>query len=341
MSALKAHEVERFLSAKSLPLALYVIYGPDAGLVTERARQIVSHFVSDEGGAMNLSDIQMSELDADPSFLAREVGTPSLFGGNPLIRIRNASPKLVPQLEQFLADWPETAIVVEAGNLNPRDKLRAMAEKAAHAYALPCYADNDADLARLISETFNKESIRISPEASALLRSSLGNDREITRRELEKLVLYAQESRELSLDDIVALSGDNASIAVDQVLDAAAVGHLDNLDRAIGRALTQGIDAGRILRAALSHFTFLRQILAEAEEKNQRPADLIDPRRHRFHFSRTNTLKTQLRLWDPAALADAIERLQQASLKQRTARNTGDAIAGRVLVSLATRVSKR
>ncbi|MCB1516236.1 MAG: DNA polymerase III subunit delta [Hyphomicrobiaceae bacterium] len=341
MSALKAHEVDRFLAGKSLPVALYLVYGPDAGLVSERARNISNHFVSEAGGSMNLATFEMSELDGDPGLLAREARTPSLFGGNPLIRVRNVSGKIVPLLEELLADWPDAGLILESGNLTPKDKLRALAEKSDKAYALPCYADSEADLARLISETFDGEAIRIDAEAAAMLRTSLGNDREVTRRELEKLVLYAQDSKELTIGDILALSGDNATIAIDQVLDAAAIGHLEKLDRALGRALTQGIDAARILRAALNHFLFLRQVLAEANDKGQRPADLLDPRRHRFHFSRTNALKTQVRLWDLKSLSEAIQRLQDASRKQRTARETGDAIAGRVLVALASRVSKR
>ena len=49
------------------------------------------------------------------------------------------------------------------------------------------------------------------------LRDILGNDREITRRELEKLELFAAESKRLTEGDVLTLCADNATLAIDDI----------------------------------------------------------------------------------------------------------------------------
>ena len=53
------------------------------------------------------------------------------------------------------------------------------------------YQDDSRSLGDLARDIFAKDNIRIDTEAMALLLSRLGNDRAVSRREIEKLVLFA------------------------------------------------------------------------------------------------------------------------------------------------------
>lgn len=340
MTALKAYEVDRFFKAKTLPRSCFLIYGNDSGLVRERARNIVKHFTAATSGGMELISLHASELDAEPDRLGRETRTQSLFGGSPIVRLRGTGNKHASTIAELLIDWPDCVLVLESDNLTPRDKLRATVEKSKNGVAIPCYADSAKDLVPLISETFSKAGVAITPAAANLLREQLGNDREVTRRELEKLVLFAHESKRIDEEDILALSGDNSTIAVDQIIDAVGTGHLPQLEIALSKARLASIDSGRILRATMNHFIMLQQLSAKAAQSGQRASDLVDPRRLRFHFSREVSIKTQARLWSAENLIRAISQIQLASLKDRQSKELGQAITERVLIALASRVSK-
>ena len=80
MSALKAHEVERFLLRPDVSEGVFLVYGPDAGLVRESAQRLVRQFGGADAGGMNLVTLEGNELDADPGRLAVEAKTASLFG---------------------------------------------------------------------------------------------------------------------------------------------------------------------------------------------------------------------------------------------------------------------
>jgi len=331
VTALKAHEVGRFLARPDLETGVILVYGPDTGLVRESAQRLLGHYSKNDPESLVVLD--GSELDAEPSRLAVEAKMQSLFGGRRVLRVRGASKSLTTTLADLLSSPMDTVVVLEAGNLTPKDALRALVETSKSGRALPCYADTDETLMALIRDTFNKAGIAADPDVVPLLRESLGNDREITRRELDKLLLFAAQSKRLTAKDVLTLCADNAALALDDVLDASAGGEAERLDAAISRALTGGLDAQRLLIAATGHFAQLRRWRMEVDG-GRALKDVLDGTRPRPHFSRRSALERQVRIWSEDALTVANERLQLAMLDSRRKSALTETITRRVLLFL-------
>lgn len=339
MVALKAHEVGRFVDRPDLEAGIILAYGPDAGLVRETGQRLARRFAGSDSDSMNLVVLDGAELDADPSRLAVEAKTTSLFGDRRVIRVRGAGKSLVMPLTE-LRDDPGSVIILEAGNLTPKDPLRALVEAARLGRALPCYPDTDESLTRLIADTFNKAGIRADQDTVAALRDTLGNDREITRRELEKLLLYAADSKVLTREDIELLCADNAALVLDQIIDATASGHASALDTALERALAQSVNTQQILTSALNHFATLRRWRSE-HDGGKPVGAVLDNARPRPHFSRRSSLERQLRLWTDDALAAALERLQLAVADSRKRYGLQDVVSRRALLAICTMAAER
>lgn len=339
MGALKAHEVSRFVDRPDLEAGIILAYGPDAGLVRETGQRLARRFAGNDADSMNLVVLDGAELDADPSRLAVEAKTTSLFGDRRVIRVRSAGKSLVMPLTE-LRDDPGSIIILEAGNLTPKDPLRALVEAAKLGRALPCYPDNDKSLGRLISETFSKAGIRADQDTVAALRDTLGNDREITRRELEKLVLFAADSKLLTRNDILTLCADNAALVLDEVVDATGTGHAANLDTALERAIAQSVNAQQILASALGHFTTLRRWRVEVDT-GKSPGAVLDSARPKPHFSRRSSLERQLRLWSDDALSAALDRLQLAVADSRKRYALQETVSRRALLAICTMAAER
>jgi len=340
MTALKAYEVERFLSRPLSGGGVFLIYGPDAGLVRERAKILVDRFSGTDPDHMGLINLQMSELDAEPDRLAVAANTPSLFGGQTIVRIRNAGKSLAPLLQQLLDHPHQAALIIEAGNLLPRDKLRSIAEAAKNAYTLPCFPDNERDLSALIRTTFEQAGITLEAGSVPVLSGLLGNDREITRREMEKLVLFANENKYLTIEDIITLCGDNSKIALDKIVDAAGCGHAANLETALHRAFNSGTDAQQVLGSALRHFSWLRKLRTKIDAGSA-PSEVLKTTFPRPHFSRTSALEQQLRLWNDDALANANARIQEAIFRSRQDAQLRQSIAQRTLLAICLAAARR
>src|SRR3982750_4897915 len=102
MTALKAHEVARYLARPDLSEGIFLAYGPDTGLVRETAQRLLKHFAA--GDDANVITIDAAEIDAEPGLLAVEAKTISLFGGKRVIRVRNAGKNVVMSLTDLRDD---------------------------------------------------------------------------------------------------------------------------------------------------------------------------------------------------------------------------------------------
>jgi DNA polymerase III subunit delta len=340
MTALRAHEVARYLDRPDLAAGVFLVYGPDSGLVRETAQRLIRHYAGPDPDPMAQTSLDSAELDADPGRLAVEARTSSLFGGLRTIRIRAAGKSLTTSLSLLLEDMPDAVVVLEAGNLQRNDALRTLAETNKRARALPCYADDDRALSALIRTTLTEAGISSAPDVVPTLVGLLGSDREITRRELEKLVLYAGPQGNLTADDVIVLCGDNSGRALDAIVDAVAGGNAAACDTGFGAAVTSGADPQRILGMALGHFALLRRMRAETDAG--RPIkSVMEALRPRPHFSRTAAIERQVRLWTDPALAAATNRLQGAILDSRRNARLAAPISQRALLALAVAAAQR
>src|SRR5579872_4153431 len=88
MVALKTAEVDAFVARGDPSRAIILVFGPDAGLVSERAGALVRSAVDNLDDPFSLVRLEGDELAADPAKLVDEAATIPLFGGRRAIWIR-------------------------------------------------------------------------------------------------------------------------------------------------------------------------------------------------------------------------------------------------------------
>lgn len=330
MTALKAHEVKRFLDRPDIKDGVFLSYGPDAGLVHETAMRIVEMM----GGDAQIISVDAAEAVKEPDRIIAELTTLSMFGGKRIVRIRGTAKGVSDIVKTVAPVLVDAALIIEADNLLPRDPLRIAVEGLKNGRALPCYADSADTIASLIKETFVTHDIQVTTDAEATLLEILGNDREVTRRELEKLCLYAGTPGRLTRDDIFLLCADNGMMAIDSILDAAGNGDVNLLEKSLARAQANAVDPQRILIMTANHFAQLRRWRVEVDN-GRSPGDVLDSTRPKPHFSRKNSLINQLRIWNDEKLAAAGERLLQATSESRRYANLAETVIARALLAVA------
>ena len=186
-----AARVERFLRRPDRAVVCTLVYGPDQGLVRERAETLVRHVAGDLDDPFRVVELTAAAVANDPACLADEAATLSFSGGLRVVRVRAANDGLTKVFEDFLAVARDDAqVVVEAGHLGNRSSLRRVFERAGNAAALACYQDDEHVLHGIIAESLAGHGLTASPDALAYLTENLGADRQVSRNELEKLALY-------------------------------------------------------------------------------------------------------------------------------------------------------
>ena len=341
MTAVKAHEADGLIRRGPDPrLPVILVYGPDTGLVTERAKHLAESFVTDPGDPFALAKIDGDVLAGDPGRLVDEAGTVGLFGDKRAIWVRSGSRNYAPAVEAVLkAEISGTRIVVEAGDLAKSAPLRTLCERSPKALAIPCYPDDERALGDLIDRTLQEHGLRIAREAREMLSQSLGGDRRASLAEIEKLALYARDKGGVDLDDVEAVVSDVAPSVLTTLIDAAFAGRAGEAERDYRRFRHEGLDPSMMLGSALRHAL---QLLASRLEGPDKSPSLLVSNWRGLHFRRKSSVEAQLARWSPGALRQAVQILQEAVLACRRAEpNLAHAHASAALLRIAAAAARR
>ena len=324
-----------FLSAPDRDVRAALIYGPDAGLVKERAARLAAAICPDLNDPFRVSEIDAGGIVEDPARLNDEAASLSLIGGRRLVRIRGGDDAIGTILDRFFKAPPpgEAFILVEAGDLAPRSSLRRAFEAAKTAAAIACYLDGAKEILELAREVLGARQIRLLPEAAQYLAARLGGDRQVSRRELEKLALYVGDGGSAGAEAVMATIGDSAELSLDDAVFAAAEGDAVQLERALNRALAEGAQPVAILRAELRHFQRLHLVASRlAGGSSEEEALKLRPP---VFFKLVDRFKRHLRLWPPARSAAALRALNEAEAQTKTTGLPAETICRAALLRIA------
>jgi len=333
-------KAESFIKNPDPAIRAVLVYGPDQGLVHERAVLLAKLIVPDLNDPFCSVEISSGDLKSDPVRLIDEVAAISFTGGGRVIRVPDGSDGIAKLFVEFFADPQGDAfIVVEAGILGPRSKLRRTFETSKLGAALACYEDNYRQITEVIREMLSQSQLTATREAIAYLEEHLGSDRMVTRKELEKLALFKGEPGEVSLEDAMACVGDNGATSLDSVIYAAAGGDLPGLETALARVLSDSLHPVAILRAIGRHLQRLH-LASGAMDKGQSPDQAMKSLRPPIIFKFTNGFRGQLQRWSKVKLAHALELVTEAELDCKSTGLPAEAICGRALLRIAQAARK-
>ncbi|MBH0237792.1 DNA polymerase III subunit delta [Methylobrevis albus] len=336
MVAAKANEADRIVDRPPESVSFYLVYGPDAGLVAERAARLARARIKlDDPFA--LIRLDGAAIGSDPNRLADEAYAIPMFGGARAIWIRDAGGRanIAPTLTRLMRDPPpETTIVIEAGDLKKSSPIRTLFEKEKLAYAIPCFADDGAAVARLIDDEVRAAGLAISGEARQALGALLGGDRLASRGEVTKLCLYAHGRGRIELADVEAVVGDAAAVTMDEIVDAAATGDIPALSAALARAEGDGIRADVLCGAVLRHFQMLDLARADVDA-GKRPADAVAGLRPPVFYKRQDKVMKAVSIWTAPRIIRAMEILARAVRDARLDAALGATIAADALFTIA------
>jgi DNA polymerase-3 subunit delta len=339
--ALRGKDIDAFLARPDSGRPIILLYGPDAGLVRERADALMASAVDDPNDPFSLVRLDGDDLSAEPSRLVDEAMTVPLFGGRRAIRVRAGSRNFASGVDT-LADSAikDCRIVIEAGDLRAESPLRKACERAKTAVAIGCYPDGERDLAKLIDEELRVSNLRIAPDARAVLMGLLGGDRQASRNELRKLTLYAHAASEVTLDDVMAVVADASELKLDPIVDAAFAGNAATVETEFAKAMVAGTYPGVIISAAQRQAAWLHKSALAIAEGTPASA-VLEGGYPRLHFSRKGAAETALRNFSPARLVGIIDQLGTAALDMRKQNTLAAAIAQRTLLAIAANAKRR
>ena len=347
--------INQFLRQPDPKVAAVLLFGPDQGLVRERAEELVLNVVDDPADPFRVSVFTGADIKADPPCLVDEAAQLSMTGGRRVIWVHEATDGLSRIFESFFDNaGHDNLVIVEAGTLSPQSSLRNLFEKSNHGVSIGCYEDDAMGLEAVVRETLGRHGLSPTAEARDYLVENLGSDRRVTRSELEKLALYALSgtantdgtggargvgggngrTNPVDLEDVMACIGDSAAMSLDSIAYATASGNSRALDRAFERALMEGTSPIGILRAVDRHLQRIQMALGLVDggvTSDKAMAGL----RPQVIFKFKSEFQTQMKHWQKNRLAAALELITEAEIDCKTTGFPAQAGCHRALIRIA------
>ncbi len=311
-------DVDGFLAAPDRTCRAALLYGPDSGLARERSRRIKDKVLAENTDPFAFVEFSESAILDDPARLSDEINAIGLLGGKRCILIRDVSDKITSLIKELAPSLhAEVFLLLLADELGAKSALRKWFEEAASAAAVACYRDEIRDLQTVVNKAFSAANVHAPRDVVEYLCSQLGNDREVTRSELEKIITYAGEEKALSLADVEALVDYNRDTNLDDIVNAAADKNVGALDKTLSVHLREGTSPVAYLRALQRYFNRLYFIKSKMEAGYD-VETVVGSLRPPVFYKQKPLLIRHARNWSLPQIVKALKLLVAAEITSKT-----------------------
>lgn len=305
---------ERFVGKPDAGVSGALVYGANYGL----GQEYITRLCTAIGG--EVTELRAADLLDDPARVHDLAYSASLFGGQNLVWLRDTTDKATDALSELLgaADDSRNFVIIEAGELGPKSRLRGLFEEAEHLAALPCYIEKGADLARTLTDMLKAEGIALTSEAREYLVERAPADRLALRGEVERLVLYVGPGKEggakVDLAEAQKCLGDAADADAFDLPWLVFDGRVEETDKALTRLFGETTSGIMIVRMLLGHALKLHAAASRmaAGDSQSTAMGTIRPPIFKNMMGRFGS---QLGRWPLPRLTQAIARLHETELK--------------------------
>jgi DNA polymerase-3 subunit delta len=334
---LTARDANRYFAQPKPDSTGLLIFGADAMRVALKRQEVIAALIGPQGEEeMRLARIPASDLRKDPAMLGDAIKAQGFFPGPRVAFVEDATDGLTDVIAGALSDWApgDAQVIVTAGQLNAKSKLRQLFEKHPNAFAAGIY-DNpptrdeiEAELARAGLRNFDGHAMT---DLAALAQDLDPGD---FRQTLEKLALYKLgDDSPVTSDDIAACAPASTEADIDDMLNIVAEGRAHEIGPVMARLDAQGMQPVGLCIGATRHF---RTLYAAASDPGGAAQGIARMRPPIFGPRRDRMLR-QAQQWGAPRLETALTILTDTDLSLRSAGQTAPqmAVVERALIRLA------
>lgn len=313
-----------------------LIFGIDAEKINTRRQEVTLALVGDAAmDEMRLTRISAGDVRKDPTLVLDALKAQGFFPGPRAVVVENASDGLAPILASAVAEWVQgdAYLIVTAGTLNARSKLRKLFETPQNFYTIGIYDDptRPEELDKILTDVGLAS---LSPEARKYLMAlaqelGLGDLKQV----LSKLSLYKlKDNSPVEVADVEACAPTTLDANIDDVLHIVAEARSNEVAPTLQRLAGQGVSATALCIGATRHFRMLHAASCDP----QGPDVGFSRARPPVFGPRKDRLVRQARGWGNTRLEKALQELMDTDLMLRSSRPVpAMAVVERAFIRLA------
>ena len=268
----------------------YLLYGKNTGLIEDTINNILKPMFS-----KNVFYYEELEILSNTSHFKEEIYNTSFFENDKLIIISRASDKLLNIIEELTEKKiKDLKIIIKAGILEKKSKLRAFFEKSKETIIVPFYEDDYQTLVIYAQNFFKQKKINITSEnINFIVRKSMGN-RISLKSELEKVSIYGQGKSKISSEEILKLTNSPENHNLSELTDSFLAKNRNKTVNILNENVPSFEDNILILKSFLYKLKRLKKI-KEKLEVNSNQDQVLSSFKPPIFWKDKNIIKQQLK----------------------------------------------
>ena len=303
---IKSYELETF---KIQNIDYFLFYGPNTGLIEEIINKVFKPIFT-----KNIINYDEGELLDNIHSFKEMVFNKSFFDDKKFIIINRASNKILNIIQELIdSKITDLKIIIKAGTLEKKSKLRDYFEKHKSTVITAFYEDNYRSLQSMVQKIFKEKKINISNEIiNLIIERSKGNRINITN-EIQKILSYTKSNNKINLEDVLKLTNLVENYSISELVDQNLV---KNIKRTINILNENNLNSDEnilIIRTFLNKLKRLKKIKIDLN-KNKNIDQVLSSSRPLIFWKDKDIIKQQLNKYSLSDIKLLIHKVNNLEL---------------------------
>jgi len=278
----------------------FLVYGENEGLKKEIIQTLKKKFSG------NVENYDEEQIISNSELFYENLFNKSLFEKEKIIIVNRCSEKICNIIEKIIdKKISDTKIILDLNILEKKSKLRNLFEKDKELIIVPTYKDNSIALAEIAKKFFYNYKISISQETINLLISRCNGDRGHLKSELDKILIYMNDKKNINLEEIYKLTNLAENFSINELVDTSLSKNSKKTSEILNESNYKSEDGILILRTFLQKAKRLLN-LYEGQNGNVSFDSLINDYKPPIFWKDKPIIKRQLESWSKSKIKDLI-----------------------------------
>ena len=287
----------------------FLLYGTNEGHKKEVIDERFKKFYTD-----NVYIYDESEILKDENIFFTSILSKSFFENKKLIIISRATDKINKLIEEILEKKIEDLVLVlNAGSLEKKSKLRFFFEKNKQTICVPFYEDNSQTLSGIVNKFLRDNKIQVSQELINLIVQRSRGDRQNLRNELEKIKNFANDKKKISTDDLLKLTNLAENYSVSELIDSCLAKNKRRTINILNENNYSVEDCILIIRTFLLKSKRLLKLIDKAEN-NKNIDNIISSFKPPIFWKDKEIIKQQIKSWSSFNIENLLYKINETEL---------------------------
>ena len=287
----------------------YLFYGENEGFKIETISNVF-----DTKSSGNIYRYDEKEILDNPDNFLNSIISKSFFEDEKLIIISRVDDKIFPMIEEIMEkNLDDIKIILNAGLLEKKSKLRGLFEKNKDTICVAFYADNNQTLNTFVSNFFRGKKISISQELINLLVERCRGNRQNLKNELAKIDSFIVNKKNINLDQIIKLTNLAENYSVNELIDNCLAKNSKKIINILNENNYSLEDCILIARTLLNKAKRLHKIKNEIDN-NKKIDQVITSFKPAIFWKDKTIVKLQVKNWTTDKIENLIYETSQLEL---------------------------